>query len=55
MVGAAQIAPFGADDTGSHGLLQAEGRADGYCPIADLDRIRIADLQWRGLLSGLNL
>jgi hypothetical protein len=42
-----QIAPFGADDSRRHRVLESERRADGRHPFADLQLPRIAQLHDR--------
>ena len=39
----ADRAPLGADDARRHRLLEAEGRADGQHPVADLDLVGVAE------------
>ena len=39
----ADRAPLGADDAGCHRLLEAEGRADGQHPVADLHLVGVAE------------
>src|ERR1022692_4665966 len=55
MAALAEVAAFGADDAGGHGLIESEGRADGDRPVADFDGVGVADAERRELLAGVDL
>ncbi|MNQ61493.1 hypothetical protein D3C85_758080 [compost metagenome] len=46
-----QAAALGADDTGRHRVVEAEGRTDGQHPAAHLELVGLADLHDRQILA----
>src|SRR6185295_6156804 len=46
---------LGADDTGGHGLFQAEWTTDGDDPAADLQIVRVAHGYWLQVRRSINL